>query len=179
MKGRCLPCCVDLVSGKDGTVKAVKPESDREAREELAMFADEAVAYRYLERLLWPDGVRCPRCLSGARVRRLKGASTRMGTYKCYGCRKAFSSLHGTLMSASRVPAHKWLQAIYLTEGGTGRMRPYHLHRILNVSFKTASSMMKRLARATAQTASGLDDNGAATRSSVACAIRRNLRRRG
>lgn len=116
----------------------------RKARDGMAMFADEASAHRFLERLLWPEGVRCPRCRSSARVRKLKGA-TRIGTYKCYACSKVFSSLHGTVMSASHVPAHKWLQAIYLTEGGTKPMRPYHLHRILNVSFKTASSMMKRL----------------------------------
>jgi transposase-like protein len=123
----------------------VEQELNRKTREALAMFADEVSAHRYLERVLWPDGVRCPRCRSGSRVRKLNGASTRAGTYKCYGCRKMFSLLHGTVMSSSHVPAHKWLQAIYLTDGGTRPMRPYHLHRILDVSFKTASSMMRRI----------------------------------
>jgi transposase-like protein len=149
----------------------------RKAREGMAMFADEASAHRFLERLLWPDGVQCPRCRSSARVRKLKGASTPVGTHKCYACRKPFSSLHGTVMSSSHVPAHKWLQAIYLTEGGTRPMRPYHLHRILNVSFRTASSMMKRLGRATGRTAPGFDSKGPAARSTVAFAIRRNLPR--
>ncbi|WP_147148350.1 transposase [Reyranella soli] len=149
----------------------------RKARDGMAMFADEASAHRFLERLLWPDGVRCPRCRSSARVRKLNGASTRVAAYKCYACRKPFSSLHGTVMSSSHVPAHKWLQAIYLTEGGTRPMRPYHLHRILNVSFKTASSMMKRLGRASAQTASGSGNKGPATRSTVTLAICRNLPR--
>ena len=112
------------------------------------MFADEASAHRYLERLLWPNGVCCPRCRSSARVGKLDGASTRAGTYKCYGCRRVFPLLHGTVMSSSHIPAHKWLQAIYLTEGGTRPMRPYHLHQILNVSFKTASSMMRRIGEA-------------------------------
>lgn len=129
---------------KKGT-ETVEPELDRKTREALAMFANEASAHRYLERVLWPNGVRCPRCRSGDRVGKLNGASTRVGTYKCYGCRKVFSLLHGTVMSASHVPAHKWLQAIFLTEGGTKPMRPYHLHQILNVSLKTASSMMRRL----------------------------------
>lgn len=113
------------------------------------MFADEAGAYRYLERVLWPHGVCCPRCGSAARVGKLGGASTRAGTYKCYGCPKVFSCLHGTVMSSSHVPAHKWLQAIYLTKGGTRPMKPYHLQQILQVSYKTASSMMSRIGKAT------------------------------
>ena len=124
------------------------PELDGKVREALAMFADECSAHRYLERLLWPDGVCCPRCRSSARVGKLDGASTRLGTYKCYSCRKAFSLVHGTVMSSSHVPAHKWLQAIYLTEGGTRSMRPHRLQQILNVSLKTASSMMRRLSEA-------------------------------
>ncbi len=112
------------------------------------MFADEVGAHRYLERVLWPDGVCCPRCGSAARVGKLSGASTRAGTYKCYGCRKVFSFLHGTVMSTSHVPAHKWLQAIYLTEGGTRLMKPYHLQQILQVSYKTASSMMRHIGEA-------------------------------
>jgi hypothetical protein len=71
-----------------------------------------------------------------------------LGTHKCYKCRKAFSILHGTFMSASHVPTHKWLQAMYLTEGGTKTMHAHHLSRILNVSFKTAASMMRRIGEA-------------------------------
>jgi len=124
---------------------------DYKAREALAVFADELSAHRYLEGLLWPDGVSCPRCGKAGKVGKLNGATTRVGTYKCYVCRKAFSGLHGTLMSSSHVPAHKWLQAIYLTEGGTKPIRPFHLHQILNVSFKTASAMLRRIAEAAAQ----------------------------
>ena len=127
---------------------------DRDVREALGMFADELSAHRYLERLLWPNGVCCPRCRSTARVGKLDGASTRLGTYKCYSCRKAFSLMHGTVMSSSHVPAHKWLQAVYLTDGGTKPMRPYHLHRILNVTMKTASSMLRRISKAAGECAS-------------------------
>jgi hypothetical protein len=28
--------------------------------------------------------------------------------------------MHGTIFGGSHVPLHKWLQAIYLTHGGTG-----------------------------------------------------------
>jgi len=125
-------------------------ENSIEVRETLSLFADELSALDYLERILWPDGVCCPHCGQVGKVGKLNGASTRVGTCKCYHCRKTFSVLHGTLMSNSHVPAHKWLQAIYLTEGGTRPMRANHLCRILDVSFKTAVSMMRRLEAAAA-----------------------------
>jgi transposase-like protein len=114
-------------------------------REALARFADELSAHRYLERLLWPHGVACPFCGNQERVGKLNGASTRLGAYKCYACRKSFTITHGTLLSSSHVPVHKWLQALYLTEGGAKQIRPHHLQQILNVSFKTASAMLRRI----------------------------------
>lgn len=125
--------------------------SPNHAREALAPFADELSAIRYLEQILWAGGIRCPRCGHQEKVGKLNGESTRLGTYKCYKCRKTFSVLHGTLLSASHVPAHKWLQAMYLTEGGTKPMRAHRLGRILNVSFKTAASIMRRLEAAAAK----------------------------
>ena len=114
-----------------------------------ARFTDELSAHKYLEGILWPNGCSCPRCGSG-RVGKLNGSTTRLGTYKCYSCRKAFSITHGTMFHGSHVPLHKWLQAIYLTEGGTRFVRPSRLEKILNVSFKTASLMMQRLSEAAA-----------------------------
>jgi transposase-like protein len=119
-------------------------------REALARFADELSAHRYLERLLWPHGVACPFCGNQERVGKLNGASTRLGAYKCYACRKSFTITHGTLLSSSHVPVHKWLQALYLTEGGAKQIRPHHLQQILNVSFKTASAMLRRISDAAA-----------------------------
>ena len=126
-------------------------ENSNHVRETLALFADELSALHYLENILWANGVCCPRCGHHGKAGKLNGASTRVGTYKCYNCRKTFSVLHGTLLSASHVPAHKWLQAMYLTEGGTKPMRAHRLGRILNVSFKTAASMMRRLEAAAAK----------------------------
>ncbi len=120
-------------------------------REALALFADELSALRFLEGLLWPEGLHCPHCGPATTVGKLNGQSNRVGTYKCYGCRKPFSVLYGTLMCSSHVPAHKWLQAIYLTAGGTRQMKASHLGHILNVSFKTAASMMQRIGEAAGQ----------------------------
>jgi transposase-like protein len=119
-------------------------------RAALERFANELSAHRYLEGIIWPNGVRCPHCGGTKRIGKLNGASTRLGTYKCYGCRKSFSATYGTLFMSSHVPVHKWLQAIYLTGGGTKNIRPHHLQQILNVSFKTASFILRRISEAAA-----------------------------
>lgn len=140
------------VSGKDDWVMQAE-ESAATRSESLARFADELSAHRYLEGILWPDGATCPRCGTQGRIGRLDGASTRLGAYKCYACRRTFSLTHGTIFSSSHVPLHKWLQAIYLTEGGKKPIRPHHLQRILNVSFKTAATMLRRIENAASQSA--------------------------
>ncbi len=113
-------------------------------------FLDELSAHRFLEGTLWPDGPTCPRCRARGRVGRLDGNSTRLGAYKCYACRRIFSITYGTVFSGSHVPLHKWLQAIYLTDGGAKPVRPQHLGKILNVSHKTAATIQQKLAAAVA-----------------------------
>jgi hypothetical protein len=48
-------------------------------RERLSWFADEQCAQRYLEKILWPEGIHCPRCGSAGRIGKLNGRSTRLG----------------------------------------------------------------------------------------------------
>ncbi len=127
------------------------PVAASRLRDDLSRFADELSAHQYLEHILWPNGPHCPRCGVHGRVGRLNGASTRLGALKCYACRRTFSVTHGTIFSSSHVPLHKWLQAIYLTDGGTKPIRTHHLELILNVSFKTASGMLRKLKQAANQ----------------------------
>jgi hypothetical protein len=47
---------------------------NRNVGEALALFADELSALRYLERILWPNGVCCPHCGELGKVGKLNGA---------------------------------------------------------------------------------------------------------
>jgi transposase-like protein len=116
--------------------------------QEALQFRDEAEAYRYVERYVWPHGPVCPKCGNSARVGRMAGASTRFGTYKCYRCRKPFTVKIGTLFESSHVPMHKWLRAIYLLSSSRQRVASHQLCRILEVSPKTAVFMAERIAGA-------------------------------
>jgi transposase-like protein len=113
----------------------------------LEAFANELEAHRYLESLRWPDGRVCPRCNSRRSIGRLEGASTRLGSFKCYDCRRQFSITQGTFFEGSHVPLHKWFQAIYLMSA-SGGVRVRHLAVILNVSWKTALAMERKLIQA-------------------------------
>ncbi|WP_300298619.1 IS1595 family transposase [Ferrovibrio sp.] len=113
------------------------------------VFHDEAAAYRFVEARIWPEGPICPHCrATGDRVKALKGESTRIGTYKCYGCRKPFTVKIGTIFEASHVKMNLWLQAIYLMCCSKKGISSNQLHRVLGVTLKTAWFMSHRIREA-------------------------------
>jgi len=100
-------------------------------------FRNEPAAYAYVESVVWPNGRVCPHCgvidQSGA----LKGKSTRLGTYKCYACRKPFTVKVGTIFEKSHVPLHIWLQAMHLLCSSKKGFSANQFCRVLGVDFKT------------------------------------------
>jgi transposase-like protein len=109
-------------------------------------FHDEAAAFAKLESVLWPDGPVCPHCGNTQKIYDL--ASTRIGLKKCGACRKQFTVRFGTVFEASHIPLHKWLQAIYLLCCSRKRISARQLHRVLDVSYKTAWLMRNRIREA-------------------------------
>lgn len=77
-------------------------------------FHNEEAAYAYVEARIWPHGPVCPHCGGIDRISKMQGKSTRVGTYKCYQCRKPFTVKIGTIFEDSKVPMRIWLQAMYL-----------------------------------------------------------------
>ncbi|MGH6735058.1 MAG: IS1595 family transposase [Methyloceanibacter sp.] len=111
-------------------------------------FHDEAAAYRFVEKRVWPDGPVCPHCGGVDRISKMKGSSTRIGTYKCYQCRKPFTVKVGTVFEASHVKLHLWLQAIFLMASSKKGVSSNQLHRTLGVTLKTAWFMSHRIREA-------------------------------
>ena len=111
-------------------------------------FHNEEAAYEYVEARVWPNGATCPKCGERERVSRMGGKSTRIGTYKCYKCRKPFTVKVGTIFESSHVPMHVWLQAIYLMCASKKGTSNNQLHRTLGVTLKTAWFMSHRIREA-------------------------------
>ncbi|MEO0816012.1 MAG: IS1595 family transposase [Pseudomonadota bacterium] len=111
-------------------------------------FHDEKAAYAFVEARVWPQGRVCPHCGTVGQSGALKGKSTRIGTYKCYACRKPFTVKVGTIFEASKVPMTKWLQAIFLLASSKKGISSHQLHRTLGVTVKTAWFMSHRIREA-------------------------------
>jgi len=73
------------------------------------------------------------------------GKSTRIGTYKCYQCRKPFTVKVGTVFEASHVPMRFWLQAMFLMSSSKKGISSNQLPRTLGVTLKTAWFMSHRI----------------------------------
>jgi transposase-like protein len=111
-------------------------------------FHNEEAAYAFVETRIWPDGPVCPKCGSKERIGKMGGKSTRIGTYKCYACRKPFTVKIGTIFEDSHVPMRLWLQAIYLLAASKKGISSHQLHRTLGVTLKTAWFMGHRIREA-------------------------------
>jgi transposase-like protein len=100
-------------------------------------FKNETAAYAYVESVVWPNGRVCPHCGVIDKSGPLKGKSTRLGTYKCYACRKPFTVKVGTIFEKSHVPLHIWLQAMHLLCSSKKGFSANQFCRVLGVDFKT------------------------------------------
>ena len=111
-------------------------------------FHNEEAAYAFVEARVWPNGRVCPHCGVVDESDKLKGKSTRIGTYKCYACRKPFTVKIGTIFEASHVKLHIWLQAMFLLCSSKKGISSNQLHRTLGVTLKTAWFMSHRIREA-------------------------------
>jgi transposase-like protein len=104
-------------------------------------FNSEDKCLAYLERLRWPDGVRCPRCDARRGISRIRSRRQ----YECDACGYQFSVRVGTIFEASHLPLWKWLLAMYVMGRATRRTSANQLKRLLGVSYKTAWSLNRRI----------------------------------
>lgn len=111
-------------------------------------FHNEEAAYAYVEARIWANGRVCPHCGESERTSKMGGKSTRIGAYKCYGCRKPFTVKVGTIFESSHVQMNLWLQAIYLMCASKKGISSNQLHRTLGVTLKTAWFMSHRIREA-------------------------------
>lgn len=117
---------------------------------------DEAAAFAHVESIIWPNGPVCPHCGTVDRAYRLEGVRTkasaknpegkeRHGLWKCRDCRKQFTVRKGTIFEESHIEMSKWLQAIHLMVSSKKGISAHQLHRVLEVTYKTAWFLAHRI----------------------------------
>jgi transposase-like protein len=116
-------------------------------------FHDEAAALAKLEEIVWPKGPICPHCGNAERIYKLEGVknkrgAVRPGLHKCGKCRKQFTVRVGTVFESSHIPLHKWLQATYLLCSSKKGISAHQLHRVMEITYKSAWFMAHRLREA-------------------------------
>ncbi|HEX3936232.1 MAG TPA: IS1595 family transposase [Xanthobacteraceae bacterium] len=118
-------------------------------------FKTEAAAFRYLENILWNEGVVCPHCGSVDSAGRLKGVKDKKGRvraslWKCYAkeCRKQFRVTVGTVFESMLIPLHKALQAVHLLCSSKKGISAHQLSRTLELDYKSAWFLAHRIREA-------------------------------
>src|ERR1700744_5601989 len=129
-------------------------------------FQDEAAAYAWVEKRVWPEGPVCPHCGGVDSISKMAGKSTRIGTYKCYQCRKPFTVKVGTIFESSHVPLRLWLQAMFLLCSSKKGISANQLARTLGCTLKTGWFIGHRLREAMRTVGIGI---GAVARAERAC----------
>ena len=110
-------------------------------------FHDEQTAYAYVEAHLWPEGPVCVHCQS-KKVYMLKVAGTKRVVLKCGTCRKQFSATMGTIFERSHIPLNKWFMAFQLMASSKKGMSAHQLHRMLDLTYKSAWFLAHRIRKA-------------------------------
>jgi len=119
------------------------PKATISILELLKKIPDEETARGYLEARLWPDGVKCPECDSGERIKKRKG-----GYYRCNACPLDFTVRTGTIFERSHVPLHKWIYAMYLLVTARKGISSLQLSKEIGITQKSAWFVLHRLREA-------------------------------
>ena len=107
------------------------------------LFPDEKASIKWVEDLLWPDGVRdCPYC---GNTNTCGAKNHKTMPYWCGKCRKYFSVKSGTAMHGSNIPVRKWIYAVYSMSTSLKGVSSMKLHRDLGISQKSAWYMAQRI----------------------------------
>lgn len=111
-----------------------------------AIYHDAAKAREHLEALLWADGPVCPHCKVRDHASKIKGG--RAGLMFCNACRMQFSVTVGTVFERSKIPLNKWVLATHLMSASKTGVSAHQLHRMLDITYKSAWFMCHRIREA-------------------------------
>jgi transposase-like protein len=125
--------------------KATQPKQEMDLMKLFAQYATDEQCRIALEKLRFPEGVRCTRCQSEKISRAYK-----RNQFECESCGYHFSVTAGTIFHDSHLPLTKWFAAIYLICESKKGISANQLKRTIGVSYKTAWYLCHRIRAAVA-----------------------------
>jgi len=114
-------------------------------------FHSEEAAFAHLESVVWAGEPVCPHCGSLDRLTKVKAnpeKRIRVGLWRCGACKKQFRVTVGTVFEHIRLPLHKAMQAVYLMTSSKKGISAHQLHRILEITYKSAWFLAHRIREA-------------------------------
>jgi transposase-like protein len=123
-------------------------------------FATEDQCLDFLEKMRWPQGLRCLACESDklsvitrtvdeTKTRKEKKQNKRTRLYACLECGKRFTPTVGTVFHKSHLPLTKWFMAIAIVMDAKKGMSALQLQQHLGIgSYRTAWYMVHRIRKA-------------------------------
>jgi transposase-like protein len=114
-------------------------------------FHSEEAAFAHLEKIIWAGEPVCPHCGAVDRITKVKAnpeKRIRIGLHRCGHCKGQFTVKVGTVFEHARIPLHKMLQAVYLMTSSKKGISAHQLHRILEITYKSAWFLAHRIREA-------------------------------
>jgi len=114
-------------------------------------FHSEGAAFAHLEKVVWEGEPVCPHCGGLDRITKVKAnpeKRIRIGLWRCGDCKKQFTVKVGTVFEHMRLPLHKAMQAVYLMTSSKKGISAHQLHRILEITYKSAWFLAHRIREA-------------------------------
>ena len=102
-------------------------------------FSTDKKCREYLFQKKWKNGFVCPKCGS------LNYCELSNGLYQCNDCHHQTSVTAGTILHRTRVPLTKWFLAFYFVTQDKRGISAVQFSKTLDVTYKTAWYMIKRI----------------------------------
>jgi transposase-like protein len=103
------------------------------------MFPDNKACCTYLEKLRWPDGFVCPKCMTVSKP----WYQTR-NRLVCPSCRFQASVCAGTIFDKTRTPLTTWFEAAWHVTTAKNGLSAKTLERTLGICYRAAWTMLQR-----------------------------------
>ena len=122
-----------------------QPKGEMNLMKLMEQFGTDEKCRILLEKLRWPDGIKCIRCGSDKISHIYK-----RNQFACDACDLHFSVTAGTIFHDSHLPLPKWFAAVYLMCESRKGISANQLKRTLGVAYQTAWHLCHRIRAAVA-----------------------------